>query len=195
MNSSSAKLNAVWSLCQYTSLATSLDLFSDSNARQRSVDCMADDNTAMRLAYGTSAELALQRYAMLQALTVCGSLAKAGGGGGAQSCRSEWTVLPLIMARDDALHTGDLSFIRQHYDGLVASALGGLIDPSIGLVKSDQVLIDWPPGQRDHYVLSEYNSVANAFAYRGLRVLVELAGWLDRPDDAKKHARTAALLQ
>ena len=99
------------------------------------------------------------------------------------------------MVRDDALHTGDLSFVREHYDGLVASALGGLIDAAMGLVKSDQVLIDWPPGQRDYYVLSEYNSVANAFAYRGLRVLVELAEWLDRPVDAAKHAQTAAALK
>ena len=195
MNSSSAELNAVWDLCQRTSRATSLDLFSDSNARQRSADCMADDNTAFRLAYATSAELALQRYAMLQALTVCGSLAKPGAGAGAQSCRTEWTVLPLIMARDDALHTGDLSFVRAHYDGLVASALGGLIDPTVGLVRSDEVLIDWPPGQRDSYVLSVFNSVANAFAYRGLRALVEIAGWLDRPADAAKHAVTAAALK
>jgi alpha-L-rhamnosidase len=103
-------------------------------------------------------------------------------------------VLPLVMARDDALHTGDLSFVREHFDGLVASALGPLIDGN-GLVKTDEVLIDWPPGQRDRYVLSEYNSVANAFAYHGLRTLVELATWLGRHEDAAAHTKTAAALK
>ena len=41
-------------------------------SRQRSVDCMADDNTAMRLAYATSASLAPQRYATLQARSARG---------------------------------------------------------------------------------------------------------------------------
>jgi hypothetical protein len=57
---------------------------------------MADDNVAMRLAYATSGSLALQRFMMKQALTLCGT-GKLGSG----TCRAEWTVLPLIMVRDD----------------------------------------------------------------------------------------------
>jgi hypothetical protein len=37
----------------------------------------------------------------------------------------------------------------------------------------------------------EVNSVANAFAYRGLRTLAELAGWIGRPADAARFARQA----
>ena len=96
LNSSDENLNAVFELCRYTSEATSLDLYADSNARQRSADCMADDNVAMRLAYATSGSLALQRFMMKQALTLCGT-GKLGSG----TCRAEWTVLPLIMVRDD----------------------------------------------------------------------------------------------
>lgn len=96
MNSSNKNLNAVFELCRYTSEATSLDLYADSNARQRSADCMADDNVAMRLAYATSGSLALQRFMMKQALTLCGTGSLGSGG-----CRAEWTVLPLIMVRDD----------------------------------------------------------------------------------------------
>jgi alpha-L-rhamnosidase len=95
MNSSNEHLNAVFELCRYTSEATSLDLYADSNARQRSADCMADDNVAMRLAYATSGSLALQQFMMKQALTLCGT-----GKLGAGTCRAEWTVLPLIMVRD-----------------------------------------------------------------------------------------------
>ena len=37
---SSPELNAVWNLCQYTVVATALDVYTDSNTRQRSVICM-----------------------------------------------------------------------------------------------------------------------------------------------------------
>ena len=139
MSSSSAELDAVFELTRYTSEATSLDLYSDSNARQRSADCMADANTAMRLAYSTSSSLALQNWAMKQALTLCGN-GRLGKGG----CRAEWTVLPLVMVRDDLLMTGDTSFAKEHFDALVPNALGQPgtdwpIDPNTGLVNSSNV--------------------------------------------------------
>jgi hypothetical protein len=52
----------------------------DSNARQRSADCMADDNTAMRLGYATSSQIALQRMMMEQGLTLCGTGTLGGSG-------------------------------------------------------------------------------------------------------------------
>ena len=66
-------MDAVWEMTRHTSEATSLDLYADSNARQRSVDCMADDNTGMRLGYATSSQIALQRWMMEQGLTLCGT--------------------------------------------------------------------------------------------------------------------------
>ena len=77
MNSSDEHLNAVFELCRYTSEATSLDLYADSNARQRSADCMADDTVAMRLAYATSGSLALQRFMMKQRDDAAGPLSDA----------------------------------------------------------------------------------------------------------------------
>lgn len=40
VETSSTELNAVWDLCQYTVVATGLDVYTDSNTRQRSVICM-----------------------------------------------------------------------------------------------------------------------------------------------------------
>ena len=79
MASSHPALDAVWELTRHTSEATSLDLYADSNARQRSTDCMADDNTAMRLGYATSSQVVLQRWMLMQGLTLCGT-GKLGGG-------------------------------------------------------------------------------------------------------------------
>lgn len=195
MTSSDPRLDKVWEMTRYTSEATSLDLYADSNARQRSADCMADDNTAMRLAYATSSSLALQKFAMKQALTLCGT-GKLGSG----HCRAEWTVLPLIMVRDDLLMTGDLSFAREHFDELVANALGfpntpWPTDPKTGLINTSDVLIDWPSGMRDRYVLTDRNSVANAFSFYGLSTLAEIAGWLGRTADQQKYIAQAAKLK
>ena len=181
METSSAALDSVWELCRYTGEATTLDLIADSNARQRSFDCMADDNTAMRLLYATTPQLALQRLQLKQALTACGSI------DGDKACRAEWTVLPLIMVRDDALHTGDLSVARAHFDKLAPSSLFKLINATSGLVQTDNVLVDWPPGMRDGFVVTANNAVANAFAVYGLGALVDLATWLGRTADAARY--------
>ena len=48
---------------------------------------------------------------------------------------------------------------------------------------------------RDRYALTDLNSVANAFAYRGLTTLAELAGWVGRPADVARFAQQAAALR
>jgi hypothetical protein len=45
--------------------------------------------------------------------------------------------------------------VARHFDGLVPSALGDLIRSDNGLVHTDNVLIDWPRGMQDRYVLTE----------------------------------------
>ena len=104
------------------------------------------------------------------------------------------------MVHDDALMTGDLSFAREHFDNLVANALGVAgtpwpLDPATGLVNTSDVLIDWPSGMQDRYVLSDKNSVANAFSYYGLTTLAKMAGWLGRTADQTKYAAQAAHLK
>ena len=89
------------------------------------------------------------------------------------------------MLRDDILTTGDLALAEAQFDALVASALGVAgtawpTDNATGLVKTDDVLIDWPPGRRDNYNLTELNSVANAFSYYGLTAMADIASWIDR---------------
>ena len=49
-----------------------------------------------------------------------------------------------------------------------------------GLVNTSDVLVDWPEGRRDNYVISQLNSVANAFGYYGLTALADIATWIDR---------------
>ena len=68
VTTASADLDAVFELCRRTLAFTSIDIYSDSNSRQRSFDCMADDTTAALSQYATTPELALPRYTMRQIL-------------------------------------------------------------------------------------------------------------------------------
>jgi hypothetical protein len=84
----------------------------------------------------------------------------------------------LLCARLATLHEPDtvLNLLRQWP-----------VDPSNGLINTSDVLIDWPSGMRDNYVLTQHNSVANAFGVYGLDTLVEIAGYLGRTADVAKY--------
>ena len=66
VSTSSAELDAVYRFGATTLTTTTLDMYSDSNTRQRSLDCMADDTTAALSQYATTSELALPRMAAAQ---------------------------------------------------------------------------------------------------------------------------------
>ena len=59
------------------------------------------------------------------------------------------------------------------------------------VINTSDVLIDWPSGMRDRYVLTQHNSVANAFGVYGLDTLVEIAGFLGRIADVAKYKARA----
>ena len=65
-SSSSAALDSVWRLNQNSVKYLGLDMYSDSNARQRSDACQADATTASQAQFATTAELAMPRYQMVR---------------------------------------------------------------------------------------------------------------------------------
>ena len=66
MKTASPDLDSVFDLCATTLRITTLDMYADSNTRQRSLDCMADDTTAALSHYATTSELAFPRMAAQQ---------------------------------------------------------------------------------------------------------------------------------
>jgi hypothetical protein len=49
-------------------------------------------------------------------------------------------------------------------------------------------IVDWPPGERDSFVLRPVNTVVNAFHLRSLALMAELAAALGRDADARAYA-------
>jgi hypothetical protein len=182
MSSSSSELDAVFELCRYTLESSSLDLYSDSNARQRSVDCSADDVTALQGQYATSNELALQKYAIQQLLA------------NGQAGRIDWSLLPVIAVYHHIMHTGDLSIAIEHFEELRAllelTAIG-----KTGLSENTTALVDWPPGMQDGWVSNSVNTIASAWTYYGLDHLERIARMVGREADAQQLRSTGAKLK
>ena len=184
-------LDAVFQLCKHTLKATTLDFFSDSNTRQRSLDCMADDTTAALAHYATTTELALPRLVSAQIMTL-------GVAGYVSPNWADWTVLPALNIVNDYLYTGDDSFARSMFDILVKNhTYLYLLDPSIGLLRSSTLtaLIDTSGGSDDNYEQSDVNTVVNAWAHASLMALSNTAVWLGRSADATALGNAAAGLR
>ena len=168
-------------------MSAPLDLYSDSNARQRSADCAADDVTAMRTHYATSTQLALQRFQVEQMM-----------GGGVES-RVDWGVLPIIAVLDYTMHSGDLSLAEATFDRLLdAHARLQSISSTSGLVEGIDALVDWPPGMEDGYTKSNAPTISSAWVFYGATSLAQLARLLPgsaRAAQAAQLDETAAQLR
>ena len=114
VETSSADLDAVFALAASTIKTTTLDFFADSNTRQRSIDCMADDTTAALSQYGTTTELAFQRMtaAQIMGITQLGYIS---------GNWADWTILPGLNIFYDALFTGDLTLAAAYFDVLMSN--------------------------------------------------------------------------
>ena len=123
--SSSRPLDQVWDLNQNSVKYLGLDMYSDSNARQRSDACQADATTASQAQFAASAELAMPRYQMQMIMDFThipdrNTLPNPSGTGGFVSPTwADWTVLPAINVVNDALFTGDLSLGHRYFTDLV----------------------------------------------------------------------------
>lgn len=130
---------------------------------------------------------------------------------------TEWILHSVLLAWADYMHTGNSESINTYYKDLKAKTLvdlareDGLISTQTGLVTDDLLhaihldntlrdIVDWPsasfggdgvPGERDGYVLTDINTVVNAFHYRALVLMAEIANDLDEKADAQFFGQRA----
>jgi hypothetical protein len=121
----------------------------------------------------------------------------------------EWHQHMPLIAWEEYLNTGADDLLRRRYDDLVAKLLLPLARPdgllriveaeqsreflaTIGMKRPIRTLIDWPVGERDGHRITPVDSVVNAFHYRGLVVMADIAAAIGRPADADRFRATAA---
>ena len=187
-------LNAVWELCKYTIKATSaLGIYIDGDRERIPYEADAIINQLSH--YTTDREYAMGRRTSEHLLEH-------------PTWPTEWILQALIIAWNDYLYTGDSRSIEANYDILKARTLqslrreNGLISTTDDRVKSDEFKSsirfygnmrdivdwprcgDWPHGEDDNYHLTYYNTVVNAFHYRALTILQQMAVLTNRTAEA-----------
>ena len=133
---------------------------------------------------------------------------------------TEWIPHSIFMAWVDYLYTGDNTSIKTHYEALKPKTLlglktpCGLISTRTGLMTRDFLdsinysgkelrdIVDWPHGEMspalpkcgetDGHDFRTYNTVVNAFHYRAMTLMSEIAKAVGNQDDAKFYAAQAA---
>jgi hypothetical protein len=133
---------------------------------------------------------------------------------------TEWIMQSVWMAWNDYMYTGNDASLSKCYEDLKAKTLSGLKDGN-GLIstttgrmtpqflqtvhfngKEIRDIVDWPHtgilglgknelGETDGFVFNDYNVVVNAYHYRTLCQMAQMAGATGRKDDAAEFRRLA----
>ena len=183
-DSSSPELNQVWELCKYSMKATSFaGAYVDGDRERKPYEADAYINQLSH--YGVDREFTLARYSHEYLLAH-------------PTWPFEWKFHSILMAWVDYQWTGNSEALYAHYDtlktklflyraradGLIQGfPVGSSIDPSD--------IIDWPTGERDGYVRTDYCTVINAFYYQCLRIMAQVADLTGHTSDASDFTARA----
>lgn len=200
--SNSKVLNDVWEFCKYSIKATSFCGVYVDGDRER-IPYEADAYINQLCHYNVDREFTMARYSHEYLITH-------------PTWPTEWILHSVLMAWADYLYTGNLESIENYYDDLKAKTLislereDGLISTRTGLITEDVLnsihfngdlkdIVDWPPGsftkggtgERDDYVMSQINTVVNAFHYQTLFLMSKIAKALDKLNDVDSFLQRA----
>ena len=190
--SSDIRLNAVWEFCKYSMFATSFaGQFVDGD-RER-IPYEADCYAAQLNWYAVSSDYAYPRHSIEYLYAH-------------PTWPTEFRQVSVFSAWADWMWTGDLGLIMKNFnllkrdkllldyrrrDGLLVS--GGERRPhphtTNGLGLAD--IVDWPKTERDDFDFRDVNAVVNAFHYKSLRLMAEIALALDKAAEAENFSQMA----
>ncbi len=116
---------------------------------------------------------------------------------------TEWRQHSIKMAWADWMWTGDTRSLAKFYDALAgdklmdryARASDGLLETGgerrKGAKPGAADIVDWPAAERDGFCFTPVNAVVNAFYYRNLLEMADIARALGKSGDAAKFAARA----
>ncbi|HWZ04979.1 MAG TPA: alpha-L-rhamnosidase C-terminal domain-containing protein [Mucilaginibacter sp.] len=181
------KLNQIYELCKYSTIANTFNGDYANSERERMMyeaDCYIQQMSH----YAIDRDFATARYSTENLIYHA-------------SWPTEWINHSVFMAWADYLYTGNKELIENYYNDLKAKTLIGL-ETSEGLISSrtglqtksflasihfdgDMIhdIDDWPDaeqgiypyGETDNYERKDYNTVVNAFYYRALVLMGRIA--------------------
>lgn len=205
-HSSDSVLNQVWELCRYSIKATSfMGTYIDGDRERIAYEADALINQLGH--YAVDREYTMARHTHEYLLYT-------------PTWPTEWNLQSVLMSWYDYMYTGNKASLERYYNDLKAKTLmalkedNGLISTKTGKLteefnksihfkgKSIRDIVDWPqsgiigdekenPGEADGYVLTDYNTVVNAFHYEAVRVMGMIAGVLGHKADLEYYAAEA----
>lgn len=201
--SSNDTLNQIWEMCKYSIKATSFAGIYVDGDRER-IPYEADALINQLCHYGVDREYAMARRSHEYLLR-------------RPTWPTEWILQAVLIAWNDYLYTADSRSLKANYEILKARTLmslrekNGLISTTTGLQTpefrasirfNDKIrdIVDWPHtgilglnkhegGEADGFVFSDYNAVTNAYHYEALKLMAQIAGALNLPDDIAFYSR------
>jgi hypothetical protein len=194
-HSSDTVLNRIWELCKYSVRATSFAGVYVDGDRER-IPYEADALINQLCHYAVDREFALARYSHEYLIRVA-------------TWPAEWIMQSTLMAWTDYMYTGNRLSLQRFYDDLKAKNLlclkedNGLISTRTGKLTPEVLqsihfrgeairdIVDWPHGETDGFVFTDYNTVVNAYHYEALRLTGLIAGALGYRDDETFYAGEA----
>ena len=209
LSTSDPVLNRVWDICRYSVKATSFTgLFVDGD-RER-IPYEADALISQLCHYAADREFTLSRRTIEYLLDY-------------PTWPTEWILQAVLMAWNDYLFTGDARLLESRYDilrahcmesiiqgnGLMSTTLNPQEKPFLESIRRNEKIrdiVDWPHsgslglapgygGEDDGFVYSDYNAVVNAYAYRALSLMGEIASVLHKDSEAVELLGKADVLK
>ncbi len=208
-HSSDTVLNQVWELCKYTMKATSFTGTFVDGDRER-IPYEADAMINQLGLYGVERDYSMARHT-LEYLTFHATWP------------TEWILQTELIAWHDFMYTGNTEFLSKYYDELKSKAMMPLEDrfgfistrtgkvtpellASIHLNSQLRDIVDWPhsgglglskseAGETDGFVFEDVNTVVNAYYYKALVIMSDVAGILGKTADSTNFALHAGDLK
>jgi hypothetical protein len=179
-SSSDPALNEVWNFCKYSIKATTFAGVYVDGDRER-IPYEADAYINQLCHYCVDHEYSLARYTHEYLLAH-------------PTWPAEWKQHSVLMAYTDWMYSGDIDSLRRNYDLLKTEKVLSAYAREDGLIDSSKLkpVVDWPAGERDGYDMSPaINTVVNAFHFRTLVLMAEMAEALGKTDDAARFRSEA----
>jgi len=185
---SNPMLNRIWDLCRYSIKATTFaGVYVDGDRERTAYEADAYFSQVGRLYADGDTQMARDTFDRLLKHP---------------TWPTEWAPHMIFMAYADWMQTGDTNWLAARYAALKPKLQfsrtlpDGLIGSTDAQIKKGDV-VDWPETERDGFVFTPVNTVANAFHLRALMLMAQLARALnqnaDADDyDAREHTARAA---
>ena len=202
-------LNSVWDLSKYSIKATSFTGVYIDGDRER-IPYEADALINQLSHYCVARDYSMARYTHEYLIH-------------RPTWPTEWIMQSVLMAWEDYMYTGNNSSLVHYYDDLKAKTLialsdeNGFISTSAGKMTPELLrsihfngqlrdIVDWPHtgilglekeevGEADGFIFTDINTVVNAYHYRALVLMSEIAKAIGKAEDQQYYSNRAARLK